>query len=643
MSTAQRLYFYGLALASLEVAVWGVVGLLRTFLSGRLTGSVSLLAAGIFLVLVSLAAFLFHWRAVQREALGNPFERASQFRAVFLYTVLTAALIPILYGFLALLNRAFASLLGTQVDAAWFDTGQSALDYWLAIFVNAAVLAYFWFVLRIDWQASSVSKDELALPEIRRLYRYFWMVVGLTLFVTGIYHLLLYFFSLFGQDQSRDLAELARGAALALMGGPLWSYLWWLVQESLYDPAERGSRQRLAALYIIMLAAVVGVLSSVGAVLAAGIRWLLREVFSTGSFLYANRAELAVAIPLALLGIYYARILRREATAPHKPVVWRLFFYILAFLGLAVTLVGIYSLIEFFTQLAFSSDTLTNMRELASGALSALIVGFPMWLFSWRRVQTVPALPNGADASPSRSIIRSFFLYLVMFLLLVGAVVLSGWILYVLLSSLLAQTMSEEFGQMLAQLLLWLAVDVAFLGYHWQVLRNDNRVAQQVMGARHAALPTLVLVEEDLTFSAFLADELNRVAPRLPMAVHPVEHGVPDEALLAVKALVMSAGLAVEPTEALRLWLADYSGKRLLVPSLREKYTWLGFSEKSPQQLAREAAYALRQMAEGETRRPPLPANPWLAVGYIITGLFSVLLLLGLFLLMIAPITGPFQ
>src|SRR5690606_14161463 len=104
MSTVRRLYFYALTLISIEVVIWGAVNLLRTIVSRGLVGGGSLLATGLSLVLVGTPIFLLHWRAAQKDAREEAEEQASRIRAVFLYAVLAAALIPIVYAVLALLH-----------------------------------------------------------------------------------------------------------------------------------------------------------------------------------------------------------------------------------------------------------------------------------------------------------------------------------------------------------------------------------------------------------------------------------------------------------------------------------------------------------------------------------------------------------
>jgi hypothetical protein len=176
--------------------------------------------------------------------------------------------------------------------------------------------------------------------------------------------------------------------------------------------------------------------------------------------------------------------------------------------------------------------------------------------------------------------------------------------------------------------------------YHWNALRRDGQLAQQTLGNLHAQFPTLILAEEGPSdeFADAALHSLQRVAPRLPVVINHVERGVPDESMLAARAIVMPVEMALHPPEPLRLWLSDYQGSRILVPLPREGWFWLGQTEKGIVERGREAAQTLRQMAEGEALRQSLPGNPWAIAGYILGGVFGLILLGMVFSLMISSV-----
>jgi hypothetical protein len=163
-------------------------------------------------------------------------------------------------------------------------------------------------------------------------------------------------------------------------------------------------------------------------------------------------------------------------------------------------------------------------------------------------------------------------------------------------------------------------------------------LAQQTLGDLHAAYPTLVISEPGQVFAEWFLEDLRRIAPRLPVAVHSVDQGAPDETMLGAKAVLIPVGVVLTPSESLKLWLGEYHGHRLLIPLEKEGYLWLGLGNKAPQELARESAQTVRQLAEGEALRQALPNSPWAIAGYILGGLLGLQLVIVLLSLMISAL-----
>jgi hypothetical protein len=640
MSTVRRLYFYVLSLISVEVVIWGVIGLLRTIFNMGLIGVSSMLATSLSLVLVGVPIFWLHWRTVQRDALMDSVERSSRVRAVFLYTVLGGQIGPIIFAILALLVRGLVVLLGQPASRAWFGGDQNPVDNILAVLVNAVALFFFWRIAQADWRADSPDNF---LPEARRLYRYIWVVTGLVITIGGVYNLIRYVVDIPGQNPEQTVPMLAGGIAFLLVGTPLWGVYWWVVQESLHSPSERRSLLRLIVLYVISLAGVVGVLTTTGAVINSLLRWILGEQRTVQEFFQGNASQIAAAIPLAVMWAYYGRILTREVAAlpdqPLRSALRRLYFYILSLLGLGVTFAGLYNLVETLVRLLFANAvTLGSFSSTLSGALSALLVGMPLWLVTWRSMQTEAARRDDLGDHARRSVLRKSYLYLVLFLLVVGGMGFSGQFLFTLLNALLSQQMPADLGESLTKIILWLVVDLMFLVYHWRSLRGDNQLAQQTLGDLHAVYPTLVVSEPGQTFAEWFLEDLRRIAPRLPVAVHSVDQGAPDETMLGAKAVLLPVGVVLAPSQSMKLWLDEYHGHKLLVPLEKEGYLWLGQGNKTPQELARESARTIRQLAEGESLRQSLPNSPWAIAGYILGGLLGLQLVIGLLSIMISAL-----
>ncbi|MFN3492284.1 MAG: DUF5671 domain-containing protein, partial [Anaerolineales bacterium] len=62
MKTIRRLYFYAVAFISIEVVLWGIIGLLRSiFNNNEITSGATSLAQALSLILVGAPIFLVHW------------------------------------------------------------------------------------------------------------------------------------------------------------------------------------------------------------------------------------------------------------------------------------------------------------------------------------------------------------------------------------------------------------------------------------------------------------------------------------------------------------------------------------------------------------------------------------------------------
>jgi hypothetical protein len=120
-------------------------------------------------------------------------------------------------------------------------------------------------------------------------------------------------------------------------------------------------------------------------------------------------------------------------------------------------------------------------------------------------------------------------------------------------------------------------------------------------------------------------------APALPVAIHPYSLGVPDDTLSAARAVILPAELVARPSEGLRLWLQAFSGPRLVIATPTSGWYWITGEPRRIKGLARQAAHAIRQMAEGQEVTPPRESSLLMGLVYVMAGLFAlqvVLLLL---------------
>src|SRR5215217_2897701 len=168
MKSIRRLYFYLVAFISIEVVLWGLVSLLRSMLDDVISGSADTLAQALALILVGVPIFLIHWLWSQRASAREEEEKTASLRALFLYAILLATLIPVVQNLLSFIDRSLVQATGLGVARSFsVFREQTIADNLIAILMNGIVAAYFWNVLRADW---AVLTDKENFADIRRLY-----------------------------------------------------------------------------------------------------------------------------------------------------------------------------------------------------------------------------------------------------------------------------------------------------------------------------------------------------------------------------------------------------------------------------------------------------------------------------------------
>ena len=636
MQTVRRLYFYAVAVVSLEIVIWGVIGLGRTLLTiNQVVGSpTSQLAGSLALIMVGLPVFLIHWITAQREALRDVEERATRIRALYLYGVLMGMLIPIVQNVLALINR----LLLVITRLPWsplVGQGQTWGDNLIALAVNAGSVYYFWRILSADWQSGTPNSARL---EIRRLYRYLWVIYSLGIVVLGVQRLLRFILFVPSQIAGTPSYLMIDGIALLLVGTPLWVWTWQTIQHSLGQRSERESLLRLAFLYLMALAGVGTVLSASILILSDILRWILGEGWSVGQFVSAISNPVSIAVPLGGVWGYYARCLRIELEAmpdhPRKAGFRRLYLYILSAFGLVSTVIGMQQVLDYIITVFIGQAVGSGLRGQLSMAIATLVIGLPLWWANWHPMQAEARSREDAGDHARRSVIRKVYLYLALFAGIILVMSNGGQLIY----NLVSRALGSDIPDFLPNSLNWaqtLVVIAIWLGYHIRALWADGRLAGQALAARHAQYPVLILDEGDGAFSEEISLALHRTVQELPVAVKLVSQGIPGEDITNARAIVMSASLATRPPEALRLWLENYTGVYLIVPASQEDWWWVGSTSRNLHDLAQQTAQTIRQLSEGQAAHVNPPTTAWSVAGYVFGGLFLVELLGGVVLFLI--------
>jgi hypothetical protein len=638
MRTIRRFYFYLITLISLEVVVWGVIYLLwYTVLRKPVAGS-SYLAVGLSLVLVGLPIFLLHWWVTQRDVVHDDEERCTRIRALFLYVIRLAALVPAVQNLIALLNRPILILMDQPATQALVGSNDTLMDNLVVIAVNLVVWVYFERILSGEWKSGWPGS---VLTEVRRFSRYLWTLYGLGLAVTGIEQVISFIFYVPEGVSTTTTVQLGNALPLALVGVPLWYYTWRVIQSSLAEADELYSGLRLGVLYLLSLGGSITTLSTGAYVLYSLLRRVMGETMSLAEFFSDNNTPLASAVVLGLVWAYFGSRLKNELLARHDDLqraeLSRPYNTILSLLGNVATFVGTWFLLFTLAELLISTTASpSGLRSSLAGSLATILVGIPVWLRYWITAQgeAMPLTDLGDHAR--RSVVRKVYLYLAVFGTVVTSMVVAGMFFYRIINNLLGNLV-DEFWLGFTQLGLVLILTLVWLAYHVSNLVKDGKRAQQALGKRHAFFPVLALFHKEDPLAAELAAAVKKQTPQLPLIIHYVEDGNLSEPLLPIQLLVLSSVLAIRVPAELAQWMANYNGKRLALPISAHGWSWQGApQEPSSHDLAQETAQSIRRLAEGQVLRSPGFSTPWKVVVYIMASLFTLELLVFTFSLVMS-------
>ena len=618
MKSIRRLYFYLVAFISIEVVLWGLVGLLRSMVDDVLSGSEDALARALALILVGVPFFLIHWLWAQRAAARDEEEQNASIRAVFLYAILLATLIPVAQNLLSFIDRSLVELAGLGVGRAFRSFSEQTLaDNLIAILMNGIVAFYFWIVLRRDWIRLT---DRENYSDVRRLYRYIWMLYGLLLTVVGVQQILRFLFFVPGGLLGHLGREVAiNGLALLVVGTPIWIYSWYIIQNSLADPAEMGSTLRLGILYLLSLGGVITVITTAWIVINTLLNVLLGQDLSASEFIQKIGGPVSIGVPLALVWAYYGYWLNRHIEAAGDKVrqagLKRPYNYILALIGLVVAFVGVATLISFLIDMltGFGIVFSNSMRNSLAASISSLIVGLPLWLVMWRPLQAEAMSRGELGDHARRSLIRKGYLYLVLFASVIGGMATAVVLVYNLIRALLMGDGGIDFVDNLLNQVQLLILFGVMLVYHLNVLRADGASTADSLAERHKEYPILI-VDSGNGFVGSVQAALRKFAPEAPLTITSPSTK-PDGDF---SALVVSGGLAAGDAPE---WIRLFNGNRIIV---RDETTSLVWADDAVQ-----AAQSIQSLAEGqEVQRKKAGRSPWMILVYVFAALFGFALLM---------------
>jgi len=634
MRTVRRLYFYTVSLVSLEVVLWGLIGLVRSAITPDLVGGgPTRLAQALSLILVGVPVFWIHWNIAQRNAREDMEENSSGVRAFFLYATLLAILVPIIQNLLGLVNHIAVRVFNLPSNLTMFSPGQVWTDNLVAILMNGLLVIYFIRVVRQDWERVTSSES---LSNQRRLFRFIWVVYGLVMLVAGVQQMLRFILTvpsntLYGLNTR---VAFSNSLSLLFVGTPLFYFSWQTAQNALKESRERESLLRLGLLYILSLSGVITVLSTGGVIADNLLRVVFGERPGFPDFISAISIPFSLGVPLAGVWAYFGRWLSFSMTevpdAPRRAGLRRLYFYILSAIGLVATFIGLSLLLSFvIDKLVGGTLWITGLRSRLASALAVMLVSFPLWWLTWHPMQSDALQAGDSGDHARRSLMRRVYLYLVLFISVIGGMVVTGSMLFLLLRSLLGDTPPNLLRDVLNYLQL-LILFVLFGFYHGQKLRRDGQIAAEALNQKYAAFPVLLLDPGESPLVKEMQATFEKQLPELPVLVHTAGQPLSKEQLSKIKAVVLPSELALQPSKELDDWLQGFEGTKLVMPNQVSGWEWIGVSRRSSQEMNRLTVNIVRKLAEGQDIRNQASISGWLIAFYILLGLIVTPILISI-------------
>jgi len=630
MRTIRRLYFYLIALISVETVIWGSIYLARTMVkTGVIISQTSDMAGGFSLVLVGLPIFLLHWWLAQRDAAGDGEERSARIRAIFLYAVRLSTLVAIVQSELSIINRLVLQMVQLSPSDAWFGGADTLADNLIIIIINAVVLVYFETILRQDWK---LGQSGPAFSETRRLFRYIWMLFTLTMTVGGVQQIFFALFSSLGPMAVSSEVNLANAIATTLAGAPLWAWIWYFIQRRLDESEESQSLLRLVVLHFLALGGAITTLSTAFILVKDLGIWLTGEANTLNVFIAQHNVDISLLIVSAVLWVYFERHLHIQFSLEADPIRQagqrRFYNYLLAAVGFGFLFSGMLWLGRVLIDLALNHLGTQALREGLNGSAAAMLAGLAFWLKRWMNAQAEARQEGEAGDHARRSLVRKGILYLAVFSGVVGVMSAAGMLLFLLINVALGGQEDNFTLELCYRLEILLLVGL-WLGYYLSSLLADGRFAHVSLNQRHAAFPVIGIGLAD-SFTAEMLQALQRIAPGLPVSCCGLGDLPALEVFQSAGAVILPLSLATRLPSDLNQRLDAFGGQRIIVPLPETGWVWLGSGRRSERDLARDTAQAVRQLSEGQEARAG-STGTWGVVLSVLGGLFLLQVVLAMF------------
>jgi hypothetical protein len=617
MKTVRRIYLYLTSAIGLTAVTWAVILLARLVLSKEIgQGQITELASLLAVIIVGLPIFLFHWLMAQRLATKDEAERASISRRIYFGAMMAIGATPVISNIYRLLDNGLLVLLGgTRRNFYPYDL--TTAELLVAIIAWGIVWFYLWRQVQADNRLALARSDYLG---IRRLYLFIFAQAGLVMVSLGAINLLQTLMESVATDINWR-TPVANSSAQLLVGCVVWIAHWQILQRVFFDgdPGEERSVVRKIYLYLNIFVFSVMAVFSASSLLKRLIELALGAPPAAEPLLVQLSDPVSLLIVGGVLWAYHWRVLHQDANQapeiPRQATVRRIYAYLVAAIGLAVLLSGIVGLLIILIDLLTTPADigLTYYREQIATCIAMIVVGVPVWLLPWRKLQNRALTPPDpkteslAVAEERRSTTRKIYLYFYVLVATLAIFGSTGWFIYHVLTALLGADLPEDFITLVLNAFVIALLAVGVWMYHWQAIRRDGQLEQADEANRLADVSVVVIDGDEgklgQTIMAHLQHEL------LGIQLKPV--GLTPQAAEAMAGQPFSAGITNTADYVVGSWQALTASEvvsaieaspalKLVIPKPEQNWVWAGVRSQSPGYYAEQTVRGIKQSLEGE-------------------------------------------
>jgi hypothetical protein len=486
MSTAKRVYFYLVYFIALGMFAAGVSILLGVCFDiitkfalvqiGAPSFARQTLSLGLAMLVIGGVLWFLFWRAIRRNVSGDTNEIGSAIRKLFLNIIVAASALVGLFAAVGFLKWLLA---GALLDH--FPSGELA-----RLIVTGVIWYCHWRVNEKEGQPSPAAKT------LRRWYIYLlsgWGLVSLSVNLVGLVDTAVLHLPVWGEAiiSGGFWSSSAQGSiSWILLGGAAWGFHW-------FRMARGDADSTLRQVYLYLLAISGGAIAGLVA-LTVSLSGVFRFAFGSlttpiGTYFQFLGWAVSLMLVAAAIWVYHQRVTQEEAAQAQKRLpARRVHSYLMSFLGLGALIAGLIILLGILLELPIHNTGVTTTvvtagwwRDQLSICLALVVVATPIWLYYWNRVLQMAAT-GGVTERRARS--RRIFLYIVLGAAVVALAASLINIIYQLLNGVLQGTFGVEVIRHSKWSLQILIVAIPVLMYHWQIMRQDQRLGAEVAAVR---------------------------------------------------------------------------------------------------------------------------------------------------------------